>query len=303
MKIHFTKYQGTGNDFIIIDNRAPQSAGGGAKARGKDKLLNPDNPKLWARLCDRRFGIGADGLMLLQNKKGYDFEMYYVNADGRPTSMCGNGGRCITHFAKSLGVFNGNKARFIAIDGPHEATIKGSTVKLKMKDVDKIEGEVKAKRGESKNVRPSALGEGTDGAINGACVLNTGSPHYVTFVNDAMKTDVFAEGRAIRNSKAFKEEGINVNFVQLNKGKAPVLRTYERGVEDETLSCGTGTVATALVLAANGKATAKDHCDIKTMGGNLRVWFKQSSGQNNVKFTNVYLEGPATFVYSGEVEV
>lgn len=300
MKIHFSKYQGTGNDFIIIDNRA--------------KKLKENNYALWKKLCDRRFGIGADGLMLLQNKKGYDFEMYYVNADGRPTSMCGNGGRCITHFAKSLNVFKGNKARFIAIDGPHEATIKGNVVKLKMKDVDEIkttiEAEDKIKGWEIKMGKPSPRGEGVDGAIKGACILNTGSPHYVTFVGDAMKTDVYAEGKAIRNSKAFKKEGINVNFVQLNKGKAPVLRTYERGVEDETLSCGTGTVATALVLAAKGKATAKDHCDIKTMGGDLRVWFKQGSGQKSVdsgqsknSFTDVYLEGPATFVYSGEVEV
>jgi diaminopimelate epimerase len=260
VKIAFYKYEGTGNDFIIIDNR--------------DKKLKEDDYVLWKKMCDRRFGIGADGLMLLQSKKGYNFEMYYVNADGRPTSMCGNGGRCITHFAKELGVIKGNKAKFIAIDGPHEATIKGDTVKLKMKDVNKIEDK------------------------KDYCVLNTGSPHYVTFVNDVLKTDVFAKGKSIRNSAGFKKEGINVNFVQAIKGKTPVLRTYERGVEDETLSCGTGTVATALVLASKGMATAKDHCDIITMGGNLKVWFKKS-GQ---KFTDVYLEGPATFVYKGKIK-
>jgi len=293
VKITFYKYQGTGNDFIIIDNR--------------NKKLKENNYALWKKLCDRRFGIGADGLMLLQNKKGYDFEMYYVNADGRPTSMCGNGGRCITHFAKSIGVIKGNKASFIAIDGRHEATIKGDMVKLKMKDVAEIE--TKAEETKSEKVTPSPLGKGRDRA--GYCVLNTGSPHYVTFVNDVIKFEVFKEGKAIRNSKPFVKEGINVNFVQVAKSKIPLLRTYERGVEDETLSCGTGTVATALVLASKDKSTAKDHCDIKTMGGDLRVWFTKVSGQksgarsqskNNVSFKDVYLEGPATFVYKGEVE-
>src|SRR3984957_6288903 len=132
MKLQFYKYEGTGNDFVIIDNR-----------NGK---LKANNYKLWEKLCDRRFGIGADGLMLLQNKKGYDFEMYYVNADGKPTSMCGNGGRCITHFAKKMGVVKDNKAHFLAIDGDHEATIKGEVVKLKMKDVDEVKIKVEAKK-------------------------------------------------------------------------------------------------------------------------------------------------------------
>jgi diaminopimelate epimerase len=202
--------------------------------------------------------------------------MYYVNADGKPTSMCGNGGRCIAHFSKSIGAIKSNSTHFIAIDGEHEATIKGNIVKLKMKDVNKIE-------------------EGAE-----YCVLNTGSPHYVTFVKDAMKTDVYAEGKSIRNSKRFKKEGINVNFVEVQKGKPALMRTYERGVEDETLACGTGTVAAALVLASKGLATAKNYCDIKTRGGDLKVWFKMDS---KTKFTDVYLEGPATFVYSGEIEV
>lgn len=273
MKITFYKYQGTGNDFIIIDNR--------------NKKLKENNYALWKKLCDRRFSIGADGLMLLQNKKGYDFEMYYVNADGKPTSMCGNGGRCIAHFAKSMGAIKSNKTHFIAIDGAHEATIKGDVVKLKMKDVDKIKVE------------------------NDHYILNTGSPHYVKFVNDVLHTDVYEEGKAIRNSASFKKEGINVNFIEV-RGKIPLMRTYERGVEDETLSCGTGTVAAALVLASKGKATAKDYCDIKVMGGNLRVWFTKVSHKSSVvsrqssrgiSFKNVYLEGPATFVFSGQLEV
>jgi len=261
MKLTFYKYQGAGNDFVIIDNR-------NGKLKEKDY-------KLWEKLCNRRFGVGADGLMLLQKKKGYDFEMYYVNADGKPTSMCGNGGRCITHFAKKMGVFKGNKTRFIAIDGEHEAIIKGSDVKLKMRDVKGIE------------------------KSEGHCVLNTGSPHYVTIVDDVMHTDVFGNGKSIRNSAPFKKEGINVNFVQLKGKSVPVLRTYERGVEDETLACGTGTVAAALVIADMNKATAKDHCDIQTMGGELKVWFKK----DKKGYKDVWLEGPATLVYQGEIEV
>jgi len=263
MKIEFYKYEGTGNDFVIIDNR--------------DKKVKAKNAELWKKLCDRHFGIGADGLMLLQKgKKKYDFEMVYFNADGNESSMCGNGGRCITHLAKHLEIVKGKSARFTAIDGEHEALfVNKNTVKLKMNDVKSIADHTSF------------------------YTLNTGSPHYVTMVKDVMKIPVSIDGRTIRNKEPFKKEGINVNFVQLSPGKAPMLRTYERGVEDETLSCGTGTVAAALVLASKGQATAKDHCDIQTMGGMLRVWFtKQNQG-----FTNIWLEGPATFVFKGKVEV
>jgi diaminopimelate epimerase len=261
MKLTFYKYQGTGNDFVIIDNR--------------DGKLKENEHKFWKELCDRRFGIGADGLMLLQNKKGYDFEMVYFNADGNKSSMCGNGGRCITHFAKKLGVIKGNKVHFIAIDGEHEALIKGDTVKLKMNDVNSI----------------------TDRKTY--YTLNTGSPHYVAFEDDVMVTNVAQKGRAIRNSTAFKKQGINVNFIQMRKKGIPLLRTYERGVEDETLSCGTGTVAAALVLAAKNISTAKDHCDIQTMGGKLKVWFNKDKNG----FKDVWLEGPATMVYTGKVKI
>lgn len=264
MKIDFWKYEGTGNDFIIIDNR---------KGELKEK-----NAALWKRLCNRRFGIGADGLMLLQKpvagKKKYDFEMYYVNADGKPTSMCGNGGRCIAHFAKSLGIVK-NRARFLAIDGLHEAIIKGNTVKLKMNDVKKID------------------------TAAGSYVLNTGSPHYITFVDDVMNTEVYARGKAIRNSNPYRKHGINVNFIQAAGDKSPVLRTYERGVEDETLSCGTGTVAAALTLAWLNKTGAKNYCLIKTMGGKLKVWYTKKAGG----FTNVWLEGPATQVFKGKIKI
>ena len=262
MKIEFYKYEGTGNDFIIIDNR--------------DKELKVNNTALWKKLCDRHFGVGADGLMLIQNKKGYDFEMVYFNADGNQSSMCGNGGRCITHLAKKFGIVKGKSASFVAIDGEHKAIFTDKNrVKLKMNDVKSI------------------------GGNEFFSVLNTGSPHYVTIVDDVMDIDVKQDGREVRSSKPFKKEGINVNFVQVSKNKTPLLRTYERGVEDETLSCGTGTVATALVLAKKGLATAKNYCDIQTMGGLLRVWFTQQKGS----FKNIWLEGPATYVFKGSFKI
>lgn len=265
MKIIFLKYEGTGNDFIIIDNRK--------------SALKLNNHALWKRLCNRRFGIGADGLILLRNKRGYDFEMYYVNADGKPTSMCGNGGRCIAHFAKSLGIIR-NSARFLAIDGAHEAIINGDTVKLKMNDVEEI---IKIR---------------TPGGA-AAYVLDTGSPHYITMVADVSSIDVNKAGKAIRNSKNYIKEGINVNFVEAKPNKIPILRTYERGVEAETLSCGTGTVATALTLALLNNTSATDHCVIKTKGGNLKVWFTR----RGKRFTNIWLEGPATPVFKGSIHI
>lgn len=262
MKMDFYKYEGTGNDFIIIDNR--------------EKKLKTNTTGLWKKLCDRHFGIGADGLMLLQNKKGYDFEMVYFNSDGNESSMCGNGGRCITHLAKKLGVVKGKSVNFIAIDGKHEAILTDKDiVKLKMSDVKSIK--------DNKSFY----------------TLNTGSPHFVTLVKNVMQLPVKIDGRTIRNREPFKKEGINVNFVEVLPGKTPLLRTYERGVEDETLSCGTGTVATALVLAKKGLSDNKYHCNIQTMGGMLKVWFiPQKDG-----FKNIWLEGPATFVFKGSYKV
>ena len=186
--------------------------------------------------------------------------------------MCGNGGRCITHLAKKLGIIKGKSANFIAIDGKHEAIFTDKdTVKLKMNDVKSITN------------------------YKTYYVLNTGSPHYVTMVKNVVSLPVKVDGRTIRNREPFKKDGINVNFVEVLQGKIPMLRTYERGVEDETLSCGTGTVATALVLASKGLSSDKYHCDIKTMGGMLRVWFIQQKES----FKNIWLEGPATFVFKG----
>ena len=260
MKIVFHKYHGTGNDFILIDNR---------------KLSVKLNTKQIAQLCHRRFGIGADGLMLLQNKKGFDFEMLYYNSDGNESTFCGNGSRCITSFAKELDILKKNETRFIATDGIHTAKINGDIISMKMNDVKDIE------------ITPDHY------------YLNTGSPHYVKFISGVKTADMVAEGRSIRYSERFKKEGVNVNLAEQN-GKGILVRTYERGVEDETLSCGTGVTASALASAVRGIATAADSCKIITPGGELLVRFQKKSGNS---FSNIWLEGPATFVFKGELNI
>lgn len=257
MKIAFSKYQGTGNDFVILDNR--------------EGIYSNLTREQVAFICDRHFGIGADGLMMLQLKDHYHFEMIYFNADGGESSMCGNGGRCLVAFAKKLGVIK-DKAHFIATDGPHEATInERDHVELKMKDVTAIE-------------------RFTDHSI-----LNTGSPHYVKWVNTTEQVDVFHEGRSIRYNEKFGSAGINVNFVSVQPETIDV-RTYERGVENETLSCGTGVTASA--IAAFADATEPQNITVKTPGGTLSVKFKPTG---NSKFENVWLCGPATFVFDGSI--
>lgn len=260
MIIPFYKYQGTGNDFILIDNR--------------DKRITLTQEEV-AFMCHRRFGIGADGLILLELEAGVDFRMVYYNSDGNTSSMCGNGGRCITAFAKYLKVID-NKARFIASDGLHEAFIdQDGQVSLKMQDVKQIE-----------------MGEDF-------FFLNTGSPHYVKFVENIEQFDVFNQGRAIRNSERFFEEGTNVNFIEKREEELFV-RTYERGVEDETFSCGTGVTAAALVAAVNGISTGKNNCLIQTKGGNLEVSFEKVLEQN---FYNIWLKGPAKLVFQGSIQI
>ncbi len=260
MIIPFYKYQGTGNDFILIDNRT--------------KSISLTNEQV-AFMCHRRFGIGADGLILLELEAGVDFRMVYYNSDGNTSSMCGNGGRCITAFAHHLGVIT-DKARFIAADGLHEATIDpDGKVSLKMQDVKQIE-----------------IGEDF-------FFLNTGSPHYVKFVPDVEQFDVFKEGRAVRNSERFVEEGTNVNFIE-KREEDLFVRTYERGVEDETFSCGTGVTAAALVAAVSGVSTGKNNCIIQTKGGALEVSFEKVLEQN---FYNIWLKGPATLVYQGSIQM
>ena len=259
MQIKFEKYQGTGNDFILIDNRK------------KEIELSAEQIKF---LCDRRFGIGADGLMLLELEPGVDFKMVYFNSDGNESSMCGNGGRCISAFAHKLGLIQ-DKAKFIAIDGLHESIIYLGGVALKMMDVKNIQS------GEN------------------YFYLNTGSPHYVKFVFDAKHFNVFEEGKKIRNSDVYVAEGTNVNFIE-KIDDTLFVRTYERGVEDETLSCATGVTAAALVASLSGVASGKNNCKIATLGGNLNVKFERVLENN---FYNIWLEGPAEFVFEGSINV
>jgi diaminopimelate epimerase len=259
MKLVFHKYQGTGNDFIILDNRSGE--------------YNALSTKQVHFLCDRRFGIGADGLMLLNAKEGYDFEMIYYNSDGSQSTMCGNGGRCIVKFASQIGIHK-YSYRFLAIDGVHEAEIDKNIVRLKMNDVTSVEE------------HPSYA------------VLNTGSPHFVKFASDVENIDVVETGRDIRNSKAYAEEGINVNFVENISEDEIFVRTYERGVEDETLSCGTGVTAAALVSAHN--PLGFNRVEVKTPGGRLSVEYNKL---DDTHFENIWLCGPAEFVFKGETEI
>ncbi len=259
MILTFYKYQGTGNDFVIIDNR--------------ESILSKNNTKLFARLCDRKFGIGADGLMLLelpQNEED-DFTMVYFNADGNESTMCGNGGRCLVAFAAFLDVID-DRATFTAIDGKHKAEIKNGLVYLQMQDVSKIEQH------------------------DSHLFLDTGSPHHVTMVNDLVSFDVPKIGREIRNGSPYFEEGSNVNFVQKESDDLFSVRTYERGVENETLSCGTGVTAVALSMHRT-KMTDKEEVSVKTPGGELRVTFKETvSG-----YEDIFLIGPAEQVFKGEI--
>lgn len=262
MKIPFFKYQGTGNDFVMIDNRATQ-------------FLDRSNTKEIERICNRRFGIGSDGLILLQNKPNYDFEMVYFNSDGRESSMCGNGGRCIAAFSKKVGIVE-EYCKFWAIDGEHEAYIRDNDwVELKMTDVGNIE-------------------IGSDYFI-----LDTGSPHYVVFVEDLDDFNIVESAQMIRYSQRFKEEGINVNFVEKNNDNL-LIATYERGVEDETLSCGTGVTAAALSWHLRNSNNMANQVDIKAKGGNLSVRFEKNG---NGGFNNIWLCGKAELVFEGTIDI
>jgi diaminopimelate epimerase len=258
--INFYKYQGTGNDFIILDNRK----------REYDELTT----KQIKFLCKRSMGVGADGLMLLNEKEGYDFEMIYYNSDGNPGTMCGNGGRCLVRFAHDRGI-NKMSYLFVASDGTHHAEIENdNSIRLKMKNVDAVES------------HPTYM------------VLDTGSPHYVKFTADLADEDVVQLGRDIRNSSRFAKEGINVNFVESTGEDSIFVRTYERGVENETLSCGTGVTAAALVSAHNERGF--NRVEVSTHGGNLSVEFNKTADS---KFIDIWLCGPATFVFKGEIEI
>ncbi|ULQ53749.1 diaminopimelate epimerase [Flavihumibacter fluvii] len=258
MILHFYKYQGTGNDFVILDNR--------------EGIFDHLTHAQIHFLCDRRFGIGADGLMLLNNTPDYDFKMVYYNADGKESSMCGNGGRCLVKFAFHQGIIR-TSYHFIAVDGEHEAEIdEQGIVRLKMLDVLTVE------------------------EVHGDSVLDTGSPHYVKDVNDLVHYDVFNKGREIRNDDKFEADGINVNFVEQLSDDEIMVRTYERGVEDETLSCGTGVTASAIVHFHN--ECGFNDVRVSTRGGRLSVEFDRNS---NGSFSNIWLCGPAEKVFEGQI--
>lgn len=257
MTIHFYKYQGTGNDFVMIDNRV--------------SLWQLSEAQIQA-ICERRTGIGADGLILLENDPEADFRMIYYNADGKESSMCGNGGRCITAFAHHLGIIDA-KTTFRAIDGMHEALIQEGIISLHMKDVSTIDHQ--------KNYT----------------ILDTGSPHLVIFIDDVASVNVFEEGRKYRQLPAFMPKGINVNFVQ-QQGEKLMVRTYERGVEAETLSCGTGVTAAAIAHSKLDLGTFK--IPIQTPGGALEVSFRKTSARTA---DNIWLIGPADFVFEGNIKL
>jgi diaminopimelate epimerase len=260
LKAKFYKYQGTGNDFVMIDNR--------------QNIFSKNDTKLIEELCDRRFGIGADGLILLENDNSTDFRMVYYNSDGNESSMCGNGGRCLVAFAKKMNVID-NETTFIATDGLHHAKIlENGIVSLQMKDVDEV------------NIQSDYV------------FLNTGSPHHVALVDDLEDFDVKNNGAKIRYGDLYGKAGSNVNFVKQISENHFAVRTYERGVEDETLSCGTGVTAVAIAMNAIGK-TNSNKIALDVQGGKLEVTFDK----NNDKYTNVHLVGPVTFVFEGEVEI
>lgn len=259
MKLEFCKYQGAGNDFIMIDNRS---------------LFFPkNNNDLIAGLCDRKFGIGADGLILVEPSEKYDFTMVYYNADGKPGTMCGNGGRCTVAYANSLGIID-DTAVFDAADGMHEAFIKAGRVHLKMADVSTVQ------------------------EFKDHLFVNTGSPHHITYVDNVANTDVYSLGRSIRYGAPYFDEGANVNFVEQEGPATFKVRTYERGVENETLSCGTG--VTAVALASHKiKRTSSNKLTLNTLGGILEVSFEP----DNNTYKNVFLIGGATFVFKGEISI
>jgi diaminopimelate epimerase len=260
--VPFVKFHGAGNDFIMIDDR-------------DGYWVRHINEAWIAKVCHRRFGVGADGMILLE--KGYggaDFYMRYFNADGRISTFCGNGGRCVVAFAMGLQVHEGT-CRFMGADGWHEGEVlKNGLVRISMTDVEEVKH--------------------LDGHT---ATLYTGSPHYVKVVDQLEALDVFKEGRAIRNSPSFEQEGINVNFVELIKDGELSIRTYERGVEDETYACGTGVVAAAIAGAflKNGDTNA---WLVHAKGGDLTVDFQRIGPQ---EFRKVNLTGPAEAVFSGEL--
>jgi len=260
MQVQFYKYHGAGNDFILVDNR--------------EVFINPE-PQLVQQLCDRRFGIGADGLILLENSREADFSMRYFNSDGYEATMCGNGGRCIVSFAWKKGLIS-NETEFVASDGHHSAKIlDNDIVALKMNDVEEVK-----KVGEH-------------------YFLDTGSPHYVMFVDDINNTKVQEDGKRIRYDASVSKQGTNVDFVQIIKEDEISIRTYERGVENETLACGTGAVASAIATHLLNE-TDNFSFSVQVLGGKLQVDFKM---EHETHFRDIWLTGPAEYVFKGSIDI
>ena len=256
MKINFTKYEGNGNDFIIIDDRKEE--------------FSEDNVLMISKLCDRKFGIGADGLILLRKHKAHDFQMIYFNSDGNESSMCGNGGRCLVSFALQLDIDIKTNS-FLAIDGVHKFKVVDNEIYLKMNDVKDIV------------------------VKNGYNYLDTGSPHVVQIVENVDEINVYEQGKKIR--RQFKEmNGVNVNFVSFNNDIIKC-RTFERGVENETLSCGTGVVAVALYIFKK-KKISDNKIIVSTKGGSLSVSFKNDGNS----FREIWLKGDINKIFDGLIE-
>lgn len=259
MTIYFSKYQGAGNDFVMLDNR--------------NGIYDSLTIKQIQLLCDRKFGIGADGLIKINTHPVLDFEADYYNADGSK-SFCGNGGRCAVSFCNDLGM-NVSETRFLGYDGEHKATLKKSEIRLGMSDVSEIK------------------------SIAGDFELYTGSPHYIRFVNNVESFDIYSFGREIRYNTIYKNDGINVNAVEEIDDNELFVRTYERGVENETLACGTGVTACAMAYAHTKGKIGNSYINIRTMGGQLAVSFNY----DGKTFSDVWLIGPGTFVFKGEIDV
>lgn len=271
MALTFYKFHGAGNDFIIIDDRESQFSG---------KVRNPE--EFIKMMCNRHFGIGADGLILLKNSDAAEFSMIYFNSDGLEGSLCGNGGRCLVAFAQSCGIFY-KETVFLASDGLHKAIVNINEknlwdISLKMNDVGLV----------SKH--------------RSGYLVNTGSPHIVLFLDNISETDVYNQGRAIRNNKEFGPYGINVNFVEIISTDTLKMRTYERGVENETLACGTGATAVALAAWTNGVRNSGNHYILQAPGGRLRVNFSSPDSLSG-HFTDIWLSGPAQKVFEGKIQI
>jgi diaminopimelate epimerase len=257
MLVQFEKYQGAGNDFIMIDNRS-----------GKYNTLGIEQIT-W--MCSRHYGIGSDGLILLNESHDSDFEMVFYNPDGSQ-SFCGNGARCVVAFANALGV-EATSHTFKAIDGIHEYVLEDTSIGIHMGDVNHIEL------------------IGIDSAF-----LNTGSPHYITLSDDLSTEYTLALGREIRYSAQYKKDGVNVNLVQVKSSHEIDIATYERGVEGETLACGTGATACALFIASRNEL-AQGTVVVNAKGGKLAVRF----ARNESGFEHIWLLGPASNVFNGEI--